>query len=472
MITPFGDTEALTANVLALLSDPVRRHAMRKRAYVFTRDAVWSKVAQEYLNVFAEAKERQQWRPTRRFRARAILPTSAALPEINLAHLRRMSDSAGLLRHATFNLPDRAYGYCTDDNARALVLTVSAQDLLPGDEGLASMSACYLGFLSHALDLATGRFRTFMSYDRRWEETEGSEDSQGRALWALGITAGRAADEGRRAVATSLFNRALSGAESLAHPHASALALIGIHAYLGRFAGDTGAKRVAKLLTQRILHDFKRNATDDWYWFEDILTCDNGKVAQALLVAGAFLRDATMLETGVKALEWLTDVQSANGMFRPVGTYGGYRRGGSRARFDQQPLEAQSMIEAYAAAYAATGETRWADLADQVFQWYLGQNDLGVPLWDPKTGACYDGLGPEGPNLNQGAESTLAWLLSLTDMHKLRAAVSVRSPALLQVPDRTKSNSLVIAGRARSPVARARTGSPAGPPSRVDPVPN
>ncbi|HZK49483.1 MAG TPA: glycosyltransferase family 4 protein [Thermoleophilia bacterium] len=472
VITPFGDTEALTANVLALLSDPVRRHAMRKRAYVFTRDAVWSKVAQEYLNVFAEAKERQQWRPTRGFRARAILPTSTALPEINLAHLRRMSDGAGLLRHATFNLPDRAHGYCTDDNARALVLTVSAQDLLPGDEGLASMSACYLGFLSHALDPGTGRFRNFMSYDRRWEETEGSEDTQGRALWALGVTVAHAPDEGQRAAATSLFHRALSGAEALTHPRASALALVGIHAYLGRFAGDTGAKRVAKLLARRILHDFKRNATDDWYWFEDILTFDNGKVAQALLLAGTFLKDRTIVEVGVKALEWLTDMQFANGMFRPVGNCGWYRRGGLRARFDQQPIEAQSMIEVYASAYAATGETRWADLADQVFQWYLGQNDLGVPIWDSKTGACCDGLGPEGPNLNQGAESTLAWLLSLTHMHKLRTALSVRSPALLQAADRKNSVSLVIAGRPRSPVARARTGFPAGPPSRVDPVPN
>jgi glycosyltransferase involved in cell wall biosynthesis len=427
VITPFGDAESLSANVLALLADPVRRHAIRKRAYLFTRDAVWNKVAREYFNVFAEAKERGQRQPTRRFRAHALLPATAALPKVNLEHLRRMTDSTGLLQHSKFSIPDRMHGYCTDDNARALVLTVSAQDLLPADDELASMSACYLGFLAHALNPGTERFRNFMSYDRRWEETEGSEDSQGRALWALGVTVGRAPDKGQLAAATSLFNRALPAAETFAHPRAMALTLVGINAYLGRFAGATGAKRMAKLLARRILRDFKRNAADDWYWFDDILTYDNGKLAQALLTTGTLLENARMVEVGTKALEWLTEVQSATGVFRPVGNDGWYRRGGHRARFDQQPLEAQSMIEAYVAAYAATGETRWAELADRVFQWFLGRNDLSAPLWDPKTGACYDGLGPEGPNLNQGAESTLAWLLSLSDMHRLRAARSVLS---------------------------------------------
>jgi glycosyltransferase involved in cell wall biosynthesis len=431
VITPFGDAESLSANVLALLADPVRRHAIRKRAYLFTRDAVWNKVAQEYFNVFAEAKERGQRQPTRRFRAHAILPATAALPKINLEHLRRMTDSTGLLQHSKFSIPDRMHGYCTDDNARALVLTVSAQDLLPADDELASMSACYLGFLAHALNPGTERFRNFMSYDRRWEETEGSEDSQGRALWALGVTVGRAPDKGQLAAATSLFNRALPAAETFTHPRAMALALVGINAYLGRFAGATGAKRMAKLLARRILRDFKRNAADDWYWFDDILTYDNGKLAQALLTTGTLLENARMVEVGTKALEWLTEVQSATGVFRPVGNDGWYRRGGHRARFDQQPLEAQSMIEAYVAAYAASGETRWADLAYGVFQWFLGRNDLSAPLWDPKTGACYDGLGPEGPNLNQGAESTLAWLLALSDMHRLRAARSVLSQAPL-----------------------------------------
>jgi len=428
VITPFGDAKSLTANVLALLNDPVRRHAIRKRAHLFTRDAVWSKVAQEYFKVFAEAKERGQRQPTQRFRARAILPATAApLPEINLEHLRRMTDSTGLLQHSKFNIPDRAHGHYTDDNARALVLTVSAQDLLSQDDRLASMSVCYLGFLAHALNPGTARFLNFMSYDRRWEEAEGSEDSQGRALWALGVTVGHAPDKGQVVAATSLFNRALPAAETFSHPRASALALIGINAYLGRFAGDSGARRTARLLARRILRDFRRNATDDWYWLEDILTYDNGKLAQALLVTGACLENARMVEVGIKALEWLTEVQCTAGMFRPVGNDGWYRKDGHRARFDQQPIEAQSMIEAYVAAHAATGETRWADLAEQVFQWFLGHNDLAAPLWDPDTGACHDGLGPEGANLNQGAESTLAWLLSLADMHKLRAVRAGRS---------------------------------------------
>ena len=442
VLTPFADVEALSSNVLALLDDPVRRHAIRKRAYQFTRDAVWSKVAQEYYSVFAEAKERVQRQPTRRFQPRGVLPATAPLPEINLEHLRRMTDRTGLLQHAVFNIPDRTHGYCTDDNARALVLTVSAQHLPPGDDELASMSACYLGFLTHAFNRSTARFRNFMSYDRSWMETEGSEDSQGRALWALGVTVGRAPDKGQLAAATSLFNLALPAAETFTHPRAAALALIGINAYLSRFAGSTGARRVAKLLAGRILREFRKNATDDWYWFEDILTYDNGKLAQALVTTGTLLENTRMVEAGVKTLEWLTEVQFTGGTFRPIGNDGWYRKDEHRARFDQQPLEAQSMIEAYIAAYTATGEERWVDLAGQTFQWYLGQNDLGAPLWDRKTGACYDGLGPEGPNLNQGAESTLAWLLSLADMHRLRATHSVRSAAPLKMVARSDAGAL------------------------------
>jgi glycosyltransferase involved in cell wall biosynthesis len=429
VITPFNDPTTMSANVLALLDDPVRRHAIRKRAYQFTRDAVWANVAREYFRVFAQAKERGQRAPTRRFQPRPVLPAGAPLPEVNLEHLRRMTDTTGLLQHAVFNIPDRTHGYCTDDNARALVLTVSAQHLAVADEGLSSLSASYLSFLTHAFNPSTARFRNFMSYDRRWMETEGSEDSQGRALWALGVAVERAPNRGQLAAATSLFNMALPAAETFIHPRAAALALIGVNAYLGRFAGSTGAKRAAKVLSRRILRAFRTYATDDWYWFEDILTYDNGKLAQALMTTGTVLEHPRMVQAGVKALEWLTDVQFEGDMFRPIGNDGWYRKDGHRARFDQQPLEAQSMIEAYIAAYAVTGEERWRTRVGQVFQWYLGQNDLGAPLWDRKTGGCFDGLGPEGPNLNQGAESTLAWLLSLVDMHRLRAAGSVRSVA-------------------------------------------
>jgi hypothetical protein len=204
------------------------------------------------------------------------------------------------------------------------------------------------------------------------------------------------------------------------------MTLIGINAYLEKFTGDSGAKRMARLLANRLLRNFRRNATEDWFWLEDVLAYDNGKLAQALLVTGASLADKRMINTGLQALEWLTQVQIRDGRFVPVGNDGWYRRDGHRARFDQQPIEAQSMIEAYVAAHTVTGDTRWADLAYQVFQWYLGQNDLNVPLYDLQTGACYDGLGPEGSNLNQGAESTLAWLLALTDMHRQHAARSAQ----------------------------------------------
>lgn len=433
VITPFGDAQSLATNILTLLDDPVRRHAIRKRAYLFTRNAVWSTVATEYFKVFAEARERGRREPTRRFAAPTLVPTTPLLPPLEVSHLRYMTDDTGLLQHARFNVPDRTHGYCTDDNARALVLFATARDLLLENDHVESMTASCLSFLAHALDPDSSRFRNFMTYERRFEESEGSEDSQGRALWALGVTAGASAHAGHLAAATWLFNQALPAADRFVHPRSSALALVGINAYLKRFPGDSRARRTAGALATRIETDFRNNATDDWFWFDDILTYDNGKPAQALIVTGASLQNAGMIRIGIQALEWLTDVQLTDGQFTPIGNDGWYRRGRHRARFDQQPIEAQSMIEAYCAAHSVTGAARWAGAAEQVFRWFLGHNDLNAPLYDPQTGACCDGLGAEGPNLNQGAESTLAWLLSLADMHRLRAAFGDRAPHKLEV---------------------------------------
>ncbi len=434
-LVPFNDPAALAEQVNDLFDQPVEANAMRKRAYLFGRDAVWSEVAQQYLRVFAEAREERTRVSGTFFSSRTLKADFADVPEINFDHLRRMTDHTGILQHATFNVPDLRHGYCTDDNARALVLASLAEQILPGNGAISRLRATYLAFLQYALDEGSGRFRNFLPYDRKWVEKVGSDDSQGRALWGLGVAIREAKDPGQLGLATSLFNQALPTAEDLGHLRSWAMALLGIEAYLERFAGDSEAKRIRESLAERLLQRFSANATGDWQWPEDVVTYDNGKIPHALLLAGRSLERADMVDCGLRALEWLVDLTTEHGFFVPVGSNGWYARGGARARFDQQPLEAHSLIDACITANDVTGDDKWVETAMMVFQWFLGQNDLKIHVCDLHGGGCYDGLQPGGVNLNQGAESTLAWLLSLVQMHLLRTERSLRHLPRLAASD-------------------------------------
>ncbi len=425
-LVPFNDSEAIADQVIDLFDNAVEANAMRKRAYLFARDAVWPQVAQQYLQVFAEAREERTRQSGHTFSSRTLKADFADVPELKLDHLRRLTDHTGILQHATFNVPDLRHGYCTDDNARALIVAALAEKVLPEDTTIGRLRGTYLAFLQYALVEETGRFRNFLPYDRHWVEETGSEDSQGRALWGLGVTIRESTDPGQLGLATSLFNQAMPNAEQLVHLRSQAMSLLGLEAYLERFTGDSEAKRLRGHLAERLLRAFSRHASEDWPWPEDIVTYDNGKIPHALLLAGHSMERDDMVEVGLRALDWLVDLQTENGYFVPVGSNGWYVRDKERARFDQQPLEAHSMIDACIAANTVTGDEKWVEAAMLAFQWYLGQNDLKAFVCDLRGGGCYDGLQPDGVNLNQGAESALAWLLSLVQMHLLRADRSLK----------------------------------------------
>jgi glycosyltransferase involved in cell wall biosynthesis len=425
-LVPFGDSDAIATQVIDLFDNAVEANAMRKRAYLFARDAVWPEVAQQYLRVFAEAREERTRQSGYVFSSRTLKADFADVPELNLDHLRRLTDHTGILQHATFSVPDLRHGYCTDDNARSLIVAALAEKVLPEDTTVGRLRGIYLAFLQYALVEETGQFRNFLPYDRHWVEEMGSGDSQGRALWGLGVTIRESTDPGQLGLATSLFSQAMPNAEHLRHLRSRAMALLGLEAYLERFTGDSEAKRLRGLLAERLMRAFSKHATADWPWPEDIVTYDNGKIPHALLLAGHSMERDDMVEVGLRALDWLVELQTENGCFVPVGSNGWYVRDGERARFDQQPLEAHSMIDACIAANTVTGDEKWVEAAMLAFQWFLGQNDLRKPLCDLRGGGCFDGLQPDGVNLNQGAESTLAWLLSLVQMHLLRADRSLR----------------------------------------------
>ncbi len=330
-----------------------------------------------------------------------------------------MSDGTGIFQHAIFNVPNLLEGYCTDDNARAFILCNLLGELggEPPHQSLDGLQTKYLAFLAAALNSDTKRFRNFMSYGREWLEIAGSEDSHGRALWALGTGAARSRDEGQRRLSTQLLERGLAAVHSFSSPRAWAFTLLGIHEYASEHPGVAAAESARDLLTARLIELWRNTASESWPWFESSATYDNARLCQALLIAGRSIPHPEALEIGLKSLRWLASVQRTQaGHFRPIGSNGFYVQNGARADFDQQPVEAHAMVSACLEAFRATKDVAWSREAKRAFEWFLGRNDLSLPLYDSNTGGCCDGLQTDRISENQGAESTLAFHLSLAEM--------------------------------------------------------
>lgn len=436
VLVPFRDPDAIAAAVLELLRDEPRRHAMRKNAYRLGREMVWSSVAAQYLRCFERARLDHSFLGRRFSPIRTLDQQPGLLPELKLDHLLRLTDSTGVFQHAIYSVPNYAEGYCTDDNARALALMLQLRQagrLGPGHLGLIST---YAAFVHHAFDRARWRFRNFMGFDRRWREEVGSEDCHGRSLWALGLAVAQSELPGLQRLAVELFERALPSVESFSSPRAWALALLGMDCYLRRLPGDRLVNQMREQLVGRLLARYRDCASEDWPWFEDIVAYANAKLPLALIVSGHAMNHGEALEVGLKSLRWLVQIQtSEKGFFRPIGSNGFYPRGGPRAAFDQQPIEARAMVWACIAAYRATGEAEWLQHARWAFEWFLGRNELGLALYDSATGACHDGLHVDRLNQNQGAESTLSFLLALSELQTLQSELSsFKEPAESESP--------------------------------------
>lgn len=425
VLVPFRDAGAITVAVNDLLDNNVRRQAMRKQAYIIGREMVWSQVAHAYTEVFEEARLQFQT-GGRRIPLHAILSGGYAdLPPWRFDHLLRMTDSTGIFQHAIFSLPWFDHGYCTDDNARALLLTVMLGELkqdLPETQRVQSATAA---FLQNAFVESTGRFRNFMEFDRKWIEGTGSEDSHGRALWALGAVVGRSSSRGMQDWAAALFQRALPAMAGFTSPRAWAFAIIGLHEYFRTLHGDLVANRQREDLSTKLFDLLKRNASPDWPWWEDIVSYDNPRLAQALILSGRYTENEEMKNAGLASLRWLMEHQTGvSGYFRPVGSNGFWVRGGEPALFDQQPVEAAAAVSACIEAFNASGDPQWKRYAFRAFEWFLGSNDIRIPLYDAATGGCCDGLHANRVNQNQGAESTLAFLIALAEMRGLQNAAA------------------------------------------------
>jgi glycosyltransferase involved in cell wall biosynthesis len=424
-LVPFDDPDAIAEKTIALLDDETGRHAMRKRAYLYARDMVWNRVAQKYMQSFERIYNERLRNPRATFSAQNTKKALDRLPAIKLDHLYRMTDHTGIVEHAVFVVPNYPEGYTTDDNARALIVTTLLEDLgIRAPDNSVDLASRYLAFLWHAFDPLTKRFRNCLGYECQWQEPEGSEDSHGRALWGLGTVLGRSKNAGLRGAAGRMFELAVPAAVEFKSPRAYAFALLGLQEYLDSFPGDRAALTASDALANRLLNAYRSNRSDGWKWFENGLAYSNARLPQALIRAGTRAANDEMVSAGLEALDWLVSIQrcEVKGHFVPIGSQGFYSKTTEKARFDQQPVEACAVVSACLQAFRATGKGRWRKEAWSALNWFLGDNDLQIALYDPTTGGCRDGLHPDRANENQGAESTLSFLMALLEMRKLEEA--------------------------------------------------
>lgn len=420
-LVEFGDVDGFADALRDLLQDTHKRERMQTAAYEFGRAMIWPRVALQYHETLTEARaDAAEQARVRARNEKRHLRMRLSLPEVRLGILFAMTDDVGILQHCAYATPDRRHGYATDDNARAVIVAAMAWSHFKDERVLAPLQT-YLAFLNHARPGGGGRFRNLMSYDRCWLEVDWSDDCQGRVQWALGYLIAHAPHKSMRLLAEDLFRLSLANFECMASPRAWAFAVLGLYYYQRDFPDDQASRAVLKTLAKRLESAFQEHETADWPWCEDVVTYENARVPQALILAGLALDEESLTQRGLRVLSWLLDVQTADdGHLSVIGSDGWLRRGGRRAPYDQQPVEAAALIEACKAAHRATGEEKWLIKMRRCFAWYLGQNDAGVSLIEFKSHGCHDGLMRGGVNQNFGAESCLSWLLSLLTMHEMQ----------------------------------------------------
>jgi glycosyltransferase involved in cell wall biosynthesis len=399
VLVPFRDSAALAREIGALLDAPDRLLAIQQRAYLRGRSMIWPEFAARCMAVMVDTK----------IDGDAVC--AADLPNLGIEGLLRICDGTGILQHSIFSVPDRAHGYCVDDNARALMLMNRLGD--EAEPHRSRLSAVFASFVQSAWNEDSGEFRNFMGYPRNWLESAGSEDSCGRALWALGATVNEGRTAALRHWARSLFERTAFSAKDFGSPRATAFAMLGADYVLAADPDDMAAHSILSNGAEFLLTRLCETRRADWSWFESVLAYDNCRLPEAMIRAGMRLRCAEFTAFGLETLGWILTAQtSPSGQFRPVGSDSFGNEFTAPRPFDQQPVEVWAAIDGASAAFDATRDHRWIADANRAYAWFSGSNDRGVLVADPQTGSCHDGVNPRGLNLNEGAESVLAFQLA------------------------------------------------------------
>lgn len=394
ILVPFNDSAAIASEIRFLLGDPDRLRTLQKRAYERGREMIWPVFGARTRALIEES---------------LIAPRADPVPDrLGVDGLLRICDDTGILQHSIHGIPDLAHGYCVDDNARALMLTHRLDRDALGQCG--QLTPVFAAFVQRAWNAEQGAFRNFMDFDGNWLEDAGSEDSCGRTLWALGATAREALDPGVRQWASEMFERTASSALGFNSPRACAFAMLGADYVLAAGPGHDLANRLIREGADRLIALYDAAARPEWRWFESVLAYDNCRLSEAIIRAGVRLERADVIACGIETLRWINDLQIApSGHYRPIGSESFGRAYELPRPFDQQPLEIWATIDAASAAYDVTGDDIWLTHARRAYEWFSGCNDRGVIVGDPLTGSCKDGINPRGLNLNEGAESVLAY---------------------------------------------------------------
>lgn len=436
LLFDFSDSGQLTEKIIRLLDDEEQRLAIANRAFEFAAECYWHLIGKQYielLEILIEesltarkvAEEEQKVKNPEKagtIKTSETKKSPEVLPPLNLNHLREMTDTTGILQHARYTIPDRTHGYCTDDNARALMLCVMlqnyAKDRVDREIDLRDidrLTSIYLSFIDYSWNPENRRFRNFMSYDRRWMEDEGSQDCAGRTLWALGYTAAHTKVTSFYRHANHLFQQALEDIDYITHPRALAYLILGLTHHAQAYAEERVTELLRKKANQLASLFDACIGCKEWPWFDRIVTYGNSRIPQALIAAGIQLKDRALCEKGLKLLNWLIEKQFTDDMFNCIGNFG-WMTPETKAAFDQQPLEAHGMIDSCLMAEEYLKDGKYAGYASRAFEWYTGNNACSSVVYDALTGGCRDGLHRDGVNLNEGAESTLSWLMSLVRM--------------------------------------------------------
>jgi len=408
-LVKFGNSKEIAEGIIEILKKSSLFYSLRRRAYDYGRARTWPKIGQTYWKLFSA-----KLLPVR---IMAKMPLSAAetissieVPEPSLDHFKKLTDDTGMFQHATFTVPNREYGYTTDDNARAVIAMADYYFQYPEPEAL-ELFDIYLSFILHSQN-SDGTVKNFMNFDRSWRKDEPPSDALGRVLWAFGTVMAKPPASSYLSVMKDSFDKSVKHVKKQ-YPRGMAYSILGMSDYLKQFPGASDIKRQLEIAADELVLQYENNSFPDWQWFEDALTYDNAVLPHALYVAGLTFDNKKYLEIADKTCEFLLGTTFTGDHFSFVGCTGWYEHGKSKSAFDQQPIDAVSTVIMLRAAYDATGNDRFLTLQRKAFDWFLGENDLHIPLYNFRTKGCHDGLTEDGVNANQGAESTLSFLLSI-----------------------------------------------------------
>lgn len=409
----FNDSEQLSGRIIHLLDNEAESATMARNAFALAEQCYWPNIGKQYIELLYTLVAEDA---PASWTADANVWPALSLPSLNLYHLRMLTDYTGILQHARYTIPNRSHGYCIDDNARALMLCIMLQNHVQDREELYRLTSIYLSFIDYSYNSANGKFRNFLSYERNWLEEEGSEDSIGRTIWALGYATAYTEVDHFYHHADHLFRQGLSCVDCISHPRALAYLILGLASHV-RIFHEASVARMLENKAAQLSAFFDRTIDQEWIWFDNIVTYGNCRIPHALIAAGIGLEKKEWADRGIKILDWLIQSQFVDDIFTPIGNKG-WMTPEKKALFDQQPIEAHGMIGACLMAEEYRKDGRYVGYARKAFDWFSGENVCSSLLYDSDTGGCRDGLHAEGVNLNQGAESTLSWLMSLLSISR------------------------------------------------------